>query len=93
MRQILTHLLGVLGLKWSIHEGWWPIIVMVAVAIAVYVAVAWVVGKITAQDPYESEGALMLRGGCLAIPAIGLGLIFVAAVLWAWRYLFGSGYY
>lgn len=55
-----------------------------------FIFVAWVLGNATKHpdDMGYDETALFIRGGCLAVVLGGLGLIFVAGVIWAWRYLF-----
>lgn len=93
IRGVISHVLATLGIRWSAEQGWLPVLGLLFGGLLVFAAIAWVIGKLTAREAYEDGGVTMVRGGCLAIPIIGCGLIFVAAVLWAWRYLFGSGYY
>ena len=52
---------------------------------------AWFLGRagMHPNDVSEDEGTTIIRGGCMLVVLGGFGLIFIAAVVWAWRFLFG----
>ena len=88
MSGLLAKLLAVFGLRSSVLDGWWPVLVLAVGGVVLFVGVAWLLGKITSTDPYESPGTMIVRA-CLGFLYVGGALIFIAALLWAWSYLFG----
>jgi len=60
-------------------------------AIVVVIGLVWFFAKITAEPPnyWVDRPEDYIRGGCLLILVAAGGLVAVAAVLWAWRFLFG----
>lgn len=56
------------------------------------VFLVWFFAKITASPPdYWADQPLdYVRGGCVLIVVAAIGLVALAAVVWAWRYLFGG---
>ncbi len=90
--EMLARAAGIQGLAYWFRDADMGAVALVAVLIVLgFLGVAWVVGKATQHpDHYaiEDDTTLLVRGGCFSIVLGGVGLIFVAAVTWAWRYLF-----
>jgi len=80
-----------LGMRWTIEQGWTPILITGGALLLGFFTVAWIVGRLTGPPAaYDGDNSVYVRGGCLTVLIGGGGLIFIAAVVWAWRYLFGG---
>jgi hypothetical protein len=96
VRELLEKALRSVGLHgpadWFQSMSEPTVLATVAVIFFVIAGSVWGVGKIT-QHPdrfaIENELEVAARGGCLILILGGLGLIFMAGVTWAWRYLIG----